>query len=59
VMEWVEWVWRVALSLPTVGTSPGVRTRQAVHSQTRDGYGVQGCGRGGGGSEVWLHARVS
>jgi len=28
------------------------------YSQNRDGYEVQGCGQGGGGSEVWLHARV-
>ena len=34
------------------------RARQAVYSQNRDGYEVQLCGRGGGGSEVWLHARV-
>jgi len=26
LMEWVEWMWRVALSLATVGASPGVRT---------------------------------
>jgi len=51
-------MWRVALSLPTVGASPGVRTRQALYSQNIDGYEVQGCGRGGCGSEVWLHARV-
>jgi len=48
-------MWRVALSLPTVGASPGVRTGQAVYSQNRDGYEVQGCGLGGGGSEVWLY----
>jgi len=51
-MEWVEWMWREALSLLTVGTSPGVRTGQAVYSQNRDGYEVERCGRGGGGSEV-------
>jgi len=28
------------------------------YNQNRDGYEVQGCERGGGGSEVWLHARV-
>jgi len=33
------------------------RDRQFL-SQNGDGYEVQGCGRGGGGSEVWLHARV-
>jgi len=51
-------MWRVALSLATVGTSPGVRPGQAIYSQNRDDYEVKGCGRGGGGSEVWLHARV-
>ena len=51
-------MWRVVLSLATVGTSPGVRLGQAIYSQNRDGYEVQGCGRGRGGSEVWLHARV-
>jgi len=35
-----------------------VRPGQAVYNQNRDGYEVQWCGRGGGGSEVWLHARV-
>jgi len=34
------------------------RPRQAVYSQNRNGYGVQGCGQGGGGSEVRLHVRV-
>jgi len=53
-----EWMWRVALSLPTVGTSPSVRTGQAVYIQNTDGYGVQGCWRWGGGSEVWWHAKV-
>jgi len=24
-MEWIEWMWWVALSLATVGASPGVR----------------------------------
>ena len=38
--------------------SPAARPGQAVYSQNRDYYGVQGCGRGGGGSEVWLHVRV-
>jgi len=42
-------IWRVALSLATVGTSPGVRLGQDIYSQNRDGYDVQGCGRGGGG----------
>jgi len=54
-MEWVEWMWREALSLLTVGTSPGVRTGQAVYSQNRDGYEVERCGRrwsGVGGEEV-------
>jgi len=32
--------------------------RQAIYSQNREGYEVELCGRGGGGSEVWLHARV-
>ena len=32
--------------------------RQAIYSQNRDGYEVELCGRGGGGSEMWLHARV-
>jgi len=49
---------RVVLSLATVGTSPGVRPGQAIYSQNRDGCEVQGCGWGGGGSGVWLHARV-
>ena len=56
-----EWMLRAALSLPTVETSPGVRTvrtGQAVYSQNRDGYGVQRCWWGGGGSEVWWHAKV-
>jgi len=34
------------------------RAGQAVYSQNRDGYGVKGCWRGGGGSEVWLHTKV-
>ena len=51
-------MWRVALSLMTGGTSPGVRQGQAIYSQNIDGYEVQGCGRGGGGSEVCLHVRV-
>ena len=58
LMEWVEWMWRVALSLPTVGTSPGVRTGQALFSQNRDGYEVEQCGQAGSRSEVWLHASV-
>jgi len=37
----LELMWRVALSLPMVGTSPGVRTGQAIHSQNRDGYEVE------------------
>jgi len=32
--------------------SPVVCMKQAVYSQNRDGYGVEGCGRGQGGSEV-------
>jgi len=28
------------------------------YSQNRDGYKVQGCGRRGGGSEVWLYQGV-
>ena len=51
-------MWRVALSLATVGTSPGLRPGQAIYSQNRDGYEVQGRGRGGGGSELCLHERV-
>jgi len=47
LMEWVEWMWRVALSLLTVGTSPGVRAGQAVYSQNRDGYEVEQCGQAG------------
>jgi len=31
---------------------------QAIYNQNRDDYEVQGCVRGGGGSEMWLHARV-
>ena len=58
LMEWVEWMWGVALSLATVETSPGLRPRQAFNSQDRDVYEVERCGRGGGGSEVWLNARV-
>ena len=58
LMEWVEWMWRVALSLVTVGTGQGVRPGQAIYSQDNDGSEVQGCVREGGGSEVWLHARV-
>jgi len=75
-MEWVEWMWRVALSgfktqpnhwtkrmtitrLATYNTRtcPGTedpRARRAVYSQNRDGYEVERCGRGGGGSEAWL-----
>jgi len=49
LMEWVEWMWRVALFLLTVGT-----TRQA----NRDGYEVEQRWRAGGGSEVWLYARM-
>ena len=30
---------------------------QAVYSQNRDDYGVQGCGQRGGGSEVWSYSR--
>jgi len=60
-------MWRVALSLVMVGSSPGVRPGQAVYSQNRYGYAVNLCGRGGGGSKVWmisscpnyLHADVS
>jgi len=33
---------------------PAARAGQAVYSQNRDGYEVQGCGRGEGGSELWL-----
>jgi len=51
-------MWRVALSLATVETGPGVRPGQAIYSQDSDGYEVKGCVRGGGGSEVWLRARV-
>jgi len=39
-----EWMWRVDLSKPTVLASPGVRPGQAVYSQNRDGYEVQGVG---------------
>ena len=53
-----EWMWRVTLSLATVGTAQ-VRARwQAVYSQNIGDYGVQGCWRGGGGSEVQWHAQV-
>ena len=38
---------------------PWCARQQAVCSQKRDGYEVQRCGRGGGGSEVWLHSRLS
>ena len=31
---------------------------QAIYSQNRDDYEVQGYVRRGGGSEMWLHARV-
>ena len=48
VMEWVEWMWRVALFLLTVGTIPGVRTGQA----NRDGCEVEQRWWAGGGSEV-------
>ena len=41
LMKWVEWMWRVALSLATVGASPGVRPGQAFYRQRRDGYEVQ------------------
>ena len=58
LMEWVEWMYRIALSVPTIGTSPGVRSGKAVYSPNRDGYEVEWCGQGGGGIQVWLHARV-
>jgi len=48
LMEWVEWMWRVALFLLTVGTIPGVRTGQA----NRDGCEVEQRWWAGGGSEV-------
>jgi len=51
-------MWGVALSLAAVGTRSATRLGQAVYSQNRDGYGVKGYGRGGGGSEVWWHVRV-
>ena len=35
-----------------------MRPGQAVYSQNRNDYEVKRCWRGGGGSEVWLHARV-
>ena len=47
----VEWMWGFAMSLATVGASPGVRPGQAVYSQNRNGYGVQGVVGGRGGSE--------
>ena len=33
LMEWVEWMWRVALSLATVRTSPGVRAGRRFIAQ--------------------------
>jgi len=34
LMDWVEWMWRVALSLATVGTSPGVRAGRLFVAKT-------------------------
>ena len=66
LMEWFVWMWRVALSLAAHDSTTlhilrrgsAARAGQAFYSQSRDVCGVQGCGQGGGGSEVWLHARV-
>ena len=52
------WMWRVRYPYQLLRRSPAARSGQAVYSQNRDGYEAQQCGWGGGGSEVWLHARV-
>ena len=41
-----------------MGRSPVARPGQAIDNQDRDDYEVERCGRGGGGSGVWWHARV-
>jgi len=61
-MEWVEWVWRVALSSAAIEARPSgpgtCWTGSLSCSQNRDGYEVEWYGLEGGGSEVWLHAGV-
>jgi len=53
LIEWFEWMWSVTPSLACSEARPKDTPGQAVYSHNRDGYGVQWCGREGGGSEIW------
>jgi len=61
LIEWFVWMWRVAFSLATVGTSPGVRAGRLFIAKTEMAKGcremggeevavkygcMQGCGEG-------------
>jgi hypothetical protein len=53
-------MWRVALSLATVGTSPGVRAGRQFIAKIEMAMGCRGVGgeHVGVKCEVWLHTRV-
>jgi len=57
LMEWFVWMWRVALSLMTVGTRPDVRAGRQFMTNTEMAMRYRGVS-GRDGSEVWWHARV-
>jgi len=60
LMEWFEWMWRVALSLACTevrpSDAPGAGSLQPKKEMATWCRGASG--RGGGESEVWLYARV-